>query len=57
MGPYYELLLVIFYFSPQIAGIVQPNDGRCNLAKIPDNRFGEYEYTRPLVQVGKLFET
>ena len=38
-------------FSPQLAGIVQPNDGNCNLAKIPGNSLGEYEYTRPLDHV------
>ena len=37
--------------SPQIAGIVQPNDGNCNLAEIPGSTFGEYEYTKPLDQV------
>ena len=40
--------------SAQLAGIVQPNDGSCNLAKIPNNEFGEYEYTRSLNQVDKL---
>ena len=37
--------------SVQFAGIVQPNNGRCNLAEIPDSEFGEYEYTRALNQV------
>ena len=38
-------------FPPQLAGIVEPNDGSCNLVKIPS---GEYEYARPLDQVRKF---
>ena len=48
--------LGLFWLSfIQLAGIVQPNDGRCNLDKIPGSKFGEYEYTRALNQVRIIF--
>ena len=36
---------------PQLAGLIEPNVGRCNLQLIPGNQFGEYEYTRSLEEV------
>ena len=36
---------------PQLAGLVEPNVGQCNLQLIPGNQFGEYEYTRSLKEV------